>query len=47
MSQKFGRVMEKTMVYNSSFVTVGAGLSPGIYFISIEGFESVKIEKLR
>jgi len=42
-----GRIMEKTVVYNSSPVTVGSDLTPGIYFVRIKGFESVKIEKLR
>jgi hypothetical protein len=42
-----GRIMEKTVVYNSSPLPVGSDLAPGIYFVGIKGFESVKIEKLR
>ncbi|MEJ2567905.1 MAG: T9SS type A sorting domain-containing protein, partial [candidate division WOR-3 bacterium] len=42
-----GRIVEKAVIYNSSPVTVGSDLTPGIYFVGINSFESVKIEKLR
>jgi hypothetical protein len=42
-----GRVREKTIIYNSSPVNIGADLAPGIYFVRVEGFEPAKITKLR
>jgi hypothetical protein len=42
-----GRVREKTIIYNSSTVNIGADLAPGIYFVRVEGFAPAKITKLR
>jgi len=42
-----GRIVEKEIIYNSSPVTLGSNLTPGIYFVDVKGFESVKITKLR
>ncbi len=42
-----GRVKEKTIIFNSSPVTVGAELYPGIYFVNVKGFKPEKIIKLR
>jgi len=42
-----GRLREKTTVYNSSPLKIGADLSPGIYFLSVKDFKPVKVMKLR
>ena len=42
-----GRVVEKSVIYNSSPVTVGIDLSSGVYFLRVKGFKPEKIIKLK